>query len=241
MRAVVFSFVAAVTGSAAAGTSAELRSRIFEQMQSVSRKYSLTGRSWDGSSATPAFRRNYSAEPHNEVFKAHIGGDKFGVKAGHNYSALYAETIAHYSTQGQPCRVLELGIFRGESLAVWTEFVSPNSVTGVDGNLAPYAASLTKLLSRGVFREGVPAVLQGLATDPAVATKVANGSLDLLIDDAGHIDNEQLAVFKVWSCKVAPRGSYVIEDMPAGPGPRRSSSERFVLRHPQRPSVRRET
>jgi hypothetical protein len=126
---------------------------------------------------------------------------------------VYAETIALYDAQGQPCRLLELGIFRGESLAVWTEFLNPNSVTGVDGNVAPFAASLTKLLSRGAFREGVPMVLQGLAADPAIAAKVANSSLDLIVDDAGHFRDQQLQVFKVWSCKVASRGSYVIEDV----------------------------
>lgn len=111
-------------------------------MQFISRKYSLMpGRKWDKASTVPAFRRNYSAEPHGEIFKAHVGGDKFQVDSGHNYTAVYAETLAQYDSRGQPCRLLELGIFRGESLAVWAEFLSANNVIG-----APSLAARADLL-----------------------------------------------------------------------------------------------
>lgn len=70
-----------------------------------------------------------------------------------------------------------------------------------------------KLLHRGAFREGLPLVLQGLAADASVASKFGDGSLDLVVDDAGHFQDQQLEVFKVWHRKLANSGTYVIEDV----------------------------
>jgi len=200
-------------GTCADDPLADSFARIYEQMQLKADQFMLSDSSWDGSGRSPPFRRNYTLDRHSEIFKAHIGGDKFRVKSGHNYSALYAETIALYHARRQPCRLVELGIFRGESLAVWTEFLGPSNVVGVDGNVGPYATSLTKLLTRGAFSNGVPAVLQGLAADAEVASQVADSSVDVLVDDAGHYQDQQLGVFEVWRGKVARAGSYVIEDV----------------------------
>ena len=48
-------------------------------------------------------------------------------------------------------RVLCIGVFRGESLAVWSDWFARGRIVGVDANLAPAIAYKPTLVARGAF------------------------------------------------------------------------------------------
>ena len=113
-----------------------------------------------------------------------------------------------------PVVLVEAGIFRGESLAVWTDVLPPSAtVIGVDGNVSPFAHALPKLYQRGAFRSGTPRVIQG--TSVQAAARIANASVTLFIDDAGHSPRAQIDTFGAWRGKMrwGDEATYIIEDI----------------------------
>ncbi|KAL3902324.1 MAG: hypothetical protein SGPRY_012113 [Prymnesium sp.] len=133
-----------------------------------------------------------------EVFRGHIGGDKFSGKGSGNRTAFYASYLARYAPPPSACRprfsIVEIGVFRGESLAVWAAVFPHASLTGVDGNLRPFHAHLPSLRARGAFKWGEPTLLEGDSMeDTGALTSVADRSVDVIIDDGCHLPSCQLA------------------------------------------------
>ncbi len=186
--------------------------RLFERMRQLSVKYKLN--------AVNAWDRAHTNDRHisdkgttHEIFKPHIGGDKFEVD-GHraNYSGIYAEILAPHAAAAEPIVFVEAGIFRGESLAVWADLLPTSTVVGVDGNVGPFAHALPRLYDKGAFNRGVPHVIQG--TSVQAATRVANSSVDVFVDDAGHNPRAQIETFRAWRQKMRwESGTYVVEDV----------------------------
>ena len=81
---------------------------------------------------------------HGQVFRGHIGGDKFSAKAPSNKTHFYARHLARWAS-APGFSILEIGVFRGESLATWEGVFCNATVTGVDGNLRPFFAHLPTL------------------------------------------------------------------------------------------------
>jgi hypothetical protein len=128
-----------------------------------------------------------------------------------NYTAVYAEVLAPYVVRGVTPKLVELGVFRGESLAVWSQVLGASEVIGIDGSLAPFAHALSRLMDRGAFGAGVPAVVQKFGSD--AAEHFGEESVDIFVDDGGHWPTTQLATFRAWWRKMRTNGTYIVEDV----------------------------
>lgn len=141
----------------------------------------------------------------SEIFKR-IG--HFGPDVGHNdrgsthsYVDVYENLLAPYRDR---CDLLEVGIAQGMGLKLFGEYLGPEStITGVDLSLT---FDTKEFDSRFKF-------IVGDATKPEIVEKLGGKMFDVCIDDASHMQADQVATFKLLKSHVNPGGLYVIEDI----------------------------
>lgn len=138
------------------------------------------------------------ASHHNES-----GTDK---NTSHAYGPLYSRLFAPLRDTARA--VLEIGVYSGASALAMADFFGAAQVTGVDITLQNLRFG--RFHPRISFRQ-----LDGTLPDaPAVLLGGEPGGFwDVVLDDASHRPEDQVASFRVWGPHVAPGGIYVIEDI----------------------------
>ena len=119
------------------------------------------------------------------------GSDKVSV---HNYGSFYDDLFARL----RPQALLEIGVYRGQSLQAWRAAGVAN-VTGVDRDVMQN-------------RSGLP-VMYGEMPHEADAIARRLQSIDLIIDDGSHLYYDYIATADVLFEQLRPGGVYVIEDI----------------------------
>ena len=115
----------------------------------------------------------------------------------------------------EPRRVLELGIFRGGSVAFLGLLPQTETVLAVDIEDSTEGALQALIDERGLRDRIRPTFGIDQADRDALAKVLADASideLDLVVDDASHFYDETLASFNFLFPRVRPGGVYVIED-----------------------------
>ena len=135
-----------------------------------------------------------------------LGGDKMaGDRNG------YADFYAWLANKVQPETLVELGVFRGSSLAVWDAVWPGIRLLGLDLELGRYEQNLPALLDRGAFPDGLPEVRTFDAYKPETVPIVETlGHVDVFVDDGPHT----LSAIQTCLTAVGPlvRQAYVVED-----------------------------
>lgn len=124
-------------------------------------------------------------------------GDGTDKNTVHSYAAVYERLFEPIRESVQ--HVVELGVDSGASLAAWATYFPNARVTGLDLTLS----NVTHAHPRVDVR-------QGDATQPVPP---GLGSIDVVIDDASHRQEDQLAALAVWGPRVTRM--MVIEDVAA--------------------------
>lgn len=124
--------------------------------------------------------------------------------AGHGYAKTYAEWLDPIRDQVR--NVLEIGIDKGASLRMWSEYFPQARIFGIDrraecGNL-DLPPNCSVLLANAMN----PAVLGELI-------KATPDKFDLVIDDGSHIATEQIAALIQFFPLLRDGGRFVIEDI----------------------------
>ena len=119
------------------------------------------------------------------------GSDKVSV---HNYGSFYDDLFQRL----KPHALLEIGVYRGDSLRAW-KAAGVASVMGVDCDVLQN-------------RSG-EVVLYGEMPQDAAALAKRVPPLDLIIDDGSHLYPDYTATAEVFSRRLRPGGVYVIEDI----------------------------
>lgn len=142
-----------------------------------------------------------------EIFKRHCvtkpGDHGHGDKGStHSYIDVYEELLKPYRSG---CDFMEIGLALGLSLAMWREYMPNATLYGVDLNIvfdpAPH------------LNGGKTMIIQADATKPAFLERVKGYRFDVVIDDASHLSQDQVATFKLISPLIKPGGIYCIEDV----------------------------
>lgn len=136
----------------------------------------------------------------------HTGTDKGTV---HGYLETYEKLLAPYrNTRGN---VLEIGLMSGQSLLMWEKYFRNATVYGMDLCDQPHGG-LADL--RPLIAEGVHNIRLGNAAEQATVDELF-GTLqfNVIIEDAGHDLDSQLAIYKNFRQRLSPGGIYIIEDV----------------------------
>jgi hypothetical protein len=141
-----------------------------------------------------------------EIYQRHANCDKGSV---HSYIGVYERILEPY--RNGPGNVLELGVFRGDSLRIWEEYFTGCRPWGVDVSDQPIGgmADLRPMIQEGTHR----IVIMSCTNLRDVEAHFRGVLFSVIIDDASHNLCDQLAAYYYFRDKLAPSGLYVIEDV----------------------------
>ena len=133
--------------------------------------------------------------------KGHALGD-WGI--GHAYTDVYERLLR--SRRHEPLRLLELGVWRGASLRMWEAYFPKAEIVGIE--------NLPDIVEEEFDRAQV---IIGDATDAKLLKEVANkfkgAKIDIIIDDASHVLEQQIASFEALFPHLEEGGLYFVEDV----------------------------
>jgi hypothetical protein len=134
-----------------------------------------------------------------------FGSDKGNIK--HRYTQVYEPLISLLCSQQGDSRqtaqlyIAEAGVACGASLHMWSRYLPESTIIGYD--VRPECADLCRDL------ENVRIVIG----DPAKMEEPSDAPFDVFIDDASHISEQIVAMFKNCWPWVRRGGFYIIEDL----------------------------
>lgn len=150
-------------------------------------------------------------------FKNALGAHKW-----HHYFPIYEQIFA--PLRDRPISLLEIGVYRGASLNVWSSYFHPQSkIVGID--IDPSCTRFENT-SRNIH------VRIGQQQDPAFLAKIVDefGPFDLVIDDGSHMTSHMIASFgALFGGGLKAGGIYFAEDTHSNFWPHfRNSSRSFM-------------
>ena len=137
---------------------------------------------------------------------------RFGTDKGmdeHGYVSLYA--MLFDSMRAVARNVTEIGVASGVSLQVWNDYFPQAHIWGIDIKLIGKAIARARPLER-------VHLLAGSQLDSKFTTthRLANMSMDIVIDDGLHRFEENMATMATFFDLVRPGGYYIVEDVITG-------------------------
>lgn len=131
----------------------------------------------------------------------------FTTDKGNHYLEVYDEFFG--KLKNNPIKLLEIGIFKGESLKLWSEYFQNGKIFGIDLNIPDVN-----------FKENVFCA-QADQASPTEIERALSGwgidAFDIIIDDASHFGTLSAASFStLFSSRLSAGGFYVVEDWGTG-------------------------
>ncbi len=144
-----------------------------------------------------------------EIYEHYKGPASYGDKGTiHSYIEIYEVLLAPYRQSAK--LVLEIGVLGGHSIRMWEEYFDRAEVHGVDVSLKPLDMfDLTPMIAEQTHHISIFD-----ATSPAQVEKHFNGKrFDVIIEDASHEFEHQMAIYANFKTHLNPGGLYIIEDI----------------------------
>lgn len=137
----------------------------------------------------------------------------------HHYFAVYERHLSRF--RDSDVKVLEIGVKRGGSLSLFSEYLGPSAtIVGID--IQPACARFDGIVPNIHVRIGDQA-----DTDFLAGLEQELGPFDVIIDDGGHTARQQITSFNFLYPEMSATGVYICEDthtsyidvyLDAGPG-----------------------
>lgn len=160
----------------------------------------------------------------NEIWKQ-LSDAGFETDKGsyHSYIDVYEKLLAPYRETAK--NVLEIGLFKGNSLRMWEQYFTTANVHGIDCEEQPHGgmADLRPMIAEGTHNIHI---LDG-TSEEKIEKEFENTKWDIVIDDSNHITESQLRSFEIFKTRMADGGLYIIED----PQNLEEDKERYLAMH----------
>lgn len=126
----------------------------------------------------------------------------------HTYLGFYENEFKNYR---KGVNLLEIGVWRGGSIYLWTKYFNKYKIDGLDIN----ASTLDGYPFREMLEndKNVKWHLGYSSTDAEYATNFKDGQFDLIVEDGAHDVVTQFETFKLYFPKLDKEGTYFIEDV----------------------------
>jgi hypothetical protein len=109
---------------------------------------------------------------------------------------------------------LELGVFTGRSIAMWSDYFPNGTIYGVDINLEIYKKFELELKNLGAFsHKNIKLIEIDNKSNKFIAMVEKFPMFDFIVDDADHKSKSQFDNFVLLFPKLKSGGIYVIEDI----------------------------
>ena len=139
----------------------------------------------------------------NELEQYFEKNDKRLINKYQHYFDVYDRHFSKY--KGQEITIVEVGVFQGGSLQMWRSYFGPKAkIWGID--IDPRC----KLLE-----EQNTNIIIGSQEDESFLESIYDitGPIDILIDDGGHTQKQQITTFNILFDKIKNDGVYLCEDV----------------------------
>lgn len=160
-------------------------------------------------------------EIYNKYSMNDCGGDKGTM---HSYIEIYEEI---FKNSRKNISLLEIGIYEGHSLMMWSEYFEDSKIFGIDINIDIIKFEIPNNVN----------VICGDANNKTTLRYLQDYKFDYIIDDGSHKINDQLVSYVEYSSLLKNGGTYIIEDIANIDGDRdkflnlSSNAEIIDLRH----------
>ena len=128
--------------------------------------------------------------------------DKWGSKPeDHTYLPVYDTLFERLRFRTN--KILEIGVYRGDSLNLWAEYFRSSIIYGVDSNLSQVDLKLhsnVELIAGDAYKQGFMGVING------------KRKFDIIIDDGSHNIEHQVFVIKHYIGLLVDDGILIIEE-----------------------------
>ena len=136
--------------------------------------------------------------------------DDLGLKFGTDKSSALHDYLSFYEPffdeiREDSIRLLEIGVFFGQSLQVWSEYFPNGMIIGAD--IHPGARTLS--VGSGVIIE----IVDQSNIEDLVQLAVKHGPFDIVIEDGSHLWEHQITTFKTLFPFLKSDGIYIVEDL----------------------------
>ncbi|HEY7823329.1 MAG TPA: class I SAM-dependent methyltransferase [Acidimicrobiia bacterium] len=153
----------------------------------------------------------FSPKDKNPHAPWNLGGDKMAADRN-NYAHVYAALLKDLDPQ----LVVELGVFRGVSLAMWCDLFPEAMVVGLDLDFERFKEHRPTLVSRGAFTYHQPLLHEWDAYGDDTDFLADLPGIDLFVDDGPHTADAIRNTARLIGPLMNPGGVYVVEDFPGG-------------------------
>lgn len=148
--------------------------------------------------------------PTSEVLKDLFNQFNCDKAKKHRYHEVYAAELDHL--RELPFNLLEIGIFKGDSIRAWLEFFPNATIYGIDTFQRVDPKSIDVLQHPRVKW------LKGDSTNPGVAFTISKAwgddiEFDVIIDDGLHTPEANGKTFTIFKSFLSANGMYFIEDV----------------------------
>lgn len=129
--------------------------------------------------------------------------DKRLINKFNHYFDIYERHFSKF--RGKKVTIVEIGVFQGGSLQMWRDYFGPDAtIWGID--IDPNCKTL---------EEKDTHILIGSQEDPQFLASIMEkiGPIDLLIDDGGHTQNQQIVTFQELFKQIKEDGVFLCEDV----------------------------
>lgn len=138
-----------------------------------------------------------------EIYKKYsmndCGGDKGTM---HSYIETYEEIFNSKSISD--ISILEIGVYEGHSLMMWSEFFENSKIYGIDINIDKI---------KFTFPTNVTLIHSDINSPTLHKTELFNAEFDYIIDDGSHNLSDQIKSYHLLWPKLKKGGVYIIEDI----------------------------
>ena len=126
----------------------------------------------------------------------------------HTYLGFYEDEFKKYRKN---VKLLEIGVWRGGSVYLWTKYFDKYKIDGLDINASTLDGfPFKELLEKD---KNVKWHLGYSSTDAEYAKTFKDDTFNLIVEDGAHDVRTQFETFKVYFPKLAKDGTYFIEDV----------------------------
>ncbi len=136
-----------------------------------------------------------------DALAVEAGTDKSSIS--HNYTKIYAKYFSAF--KDKPIKFLEIGIFQGNSVKLWENYFSEAELHFID--IVAHPNQYQSGRSHYHYLD------QGNPLDLGKFFQESGGQFDVIIDDGGHLMQQQILSFLMLFPALKSGGLYVIEDL----------------------------